>query len=93
MNVPEWVPWLVAASVVAAWRHFVLGWFRAGRLRLRSAAAIYAAVIPVLVFVAFTLGERMGGVAVMLAVSGFAMSYVFALLSFPRIAFRERPRG
>ncbi|HEX4747519.1 MAG TPA: hypothetical protein VFU99_11640 [Gaiellaceae bacterium] len=86
MNVPEWLPWLAAGIAIIAWRRVVQGWMRAGRFSPRGAAAVYAAVIPVLVLAAFTWWGRLGIVALVYAAIGFALSYGLALLSFRRLA-------
>lgn len=92
MSVPEWFPLLASAALMLVWRRIVLGWFRAGRFGPRSAAAIYAAIIPVFVLVAFTLGDRLGLVAIMLAALGFGLSYAFALFVFRRPELIDRGR-
>ena len=92
MNTPEWVPWLVAAVAIVVWRRIVQGQLRAGRFGPRYAAAVYAAVIPTLVLVAFALGGRLGVVAIMYAAIGFALSYALALFSFRRAELIERGR-
>ncbi len=90
MTGPEWLPWLAAAVVLVVWRRIVQGWMLAGRFGPRPAAAVYAAVIPVLVLAAFTQGGRFGPVAVAYAAIGFTLSYALALLSFRRADAIER---
>lgn len=92
MTVPEWLPWLAAGVAIILWRRIVQGQLRAGRFGPRSAAAVYAAVIPLLVLVAFALGGRLGIVAIMYAAIGFTLSYALALFSFRRAELIDRGR-
>ena len=84
MSVPEWVPWVTAAVAIIAWRRVVLGWLRAGRLGTHAAAAVYAAIIPVFVLIAFALAGRFDVIALAYAAVGFGLSYLFARLVFRR---------
>ena len=90
MDVPEWLPWVAAGVVIIAWRRVVQGWMRAGRFSAEGAAAVYAAIIPVLVLLAFVLWGRFSVVALVYAAIGFALSYGIALLSFRRLAMLDR---
>ena len=92
MNVPELVLWVAAGLTMIAWRRVVQGWMRAGRFGPNVAAAVYAAIIPALVFAAFALWGRFGVNALVYAALGFAISYGIALLSFRRLALIDRGR-
>lgn len=93
MNVPEWVTWVAAGLAMVVWRRVVQGWMRAGRFTPQVAAAVYAAIIPVLVIAAFALWGRLGPNALVYAALGFAISYGIALMSFRRLALMDRDRG
>lgn len=92
MNVPEWVAWVAAGLAMIVWRRVVQGWMRAGRFTPQVAAAVYAAIIPVLVIAAFALWGRLGVNALVYAALGFAISYAIALMSFRRLALLDRDR-
>ena len=92
VNAPEWLPYLAAGVAIVVWRRMVLSWMRAGRFTPRAAAAVYAAIIPALVLVAFAMGDRLGVIAIVLAAIGFGLSYAFALLVFRRPELIDRGR-
>ena len=84
MDLPEWLPWVAAGVAIIAWRRVVLGWLRAGRLGQHGAAAVYAAIIPVFVLIAFAVAGRLDATAFVYAAIGFGLSYGFARLVFRR---------